>query len=273
MRLKTVLFTVIATIAVGCTDISRMTASFQHLVTSSVDDLATRRLLDDPIYVDAPGPMSVDIVSFNGSVEIEARPDLERAVILIERLATHGYGRKWEADASLAEIFYTIDVVPGELGPSLVIRTGTNHAEPHFQRVRLNIALPEINGVAIHTNNGDVVARHVQGPVDIVTNDGDVRVITMLPMLEPVSIINADGDIDYRVRAESTGAIDAEAERGQVTHFTRRGAMVVERSTDQDTLRATLNDGTNPIYLRTSDGDIRLSVVENPEDVGVIIRH
>ena len=51
----------------------------------------------------------------------------------------------------------------------------------------------------------------------------------------------------------------------------REGRYVVHTGTDHATLVATLNEGTNPVKLTTSGGDIRIAVVENPTDVGLFI--
>ncbi len=258
----------------GCTDLGRMTSSFQRLVTTKVDDLSARRLLDDPVYFnDIRGPLSVDVISFSGSVRIEAVPELDHVTVHVERVATHGYGRKWEADDSLAEIDWSAEIVRNPVGPTLVIRTSTTHPEPHFQRVRIDITMPAADGVQIATRNGDVILDNVSGPIDLSTSNGNVRLMTPQPLVGPVSILNSYGDIDYRVRGESSGAFDCEAERGQVTHYTRYGQMVVDRATDHDSLKATLNGGENPVYLRTADGDIRVAVVADPTAVGVIIRN
>ena len=47
---------------------------------------------------------------------------------------------------------------------------------------------------------------------------------------------------------------------------TASGCLAPEN--DQDRLIATLNGGTNPILLRTSDKNIRIAVVPDPTNVG-----
>ncbi|MHC4107859.1 MAG: DUF4097 family beta strand repeat-containing protein, partial [Planctomycetota bacterium] len=142
---------------------------------------------------------------------------------------------------------------------------------PYFQRADLRIEAPAVDGLTVRAGPGRVYARGIEGPVDIAAVAGDVRVMTNLPMLEPVTIANQDGDIDYRVRGESRGAFDCETGKGRVEHRVRFGRFVINGERRDNRLAATLNGGTNPIVLRTGEGDIRVAVVHNPEEVGWII--
>ena len=107
--------------------------------------------------------------------------------------------------------------------------------------------------------------------MDIVTNDGDVRVMTPYPMHETVTVLNNAGDIDFRVRGESAGMIDGESIRGTVQHRVERGALVVHPETGYNRLKATLNDGENSFTFRTVDGNVRIAVVKAPTKTGRMI--
>jgi hypothetical protein len=61
--------------------------------------------------------------------------------------------------------------------------------------------------------------------------------------------------------------LDCVARDGNVAYRARQGRLIVSEVTP-DRLRATLNDGENPIRLRTTGGDIRVAVVHNPTEVG-----
>ncbi|MHC4415910.1 MAG: DUF4097 family beta strand repeat-containing protein [Planctomycetota bacterium] len=235
------------------------------------DSWSYRTDTDDPITLQVAAPVAIDVESFNGNVVINADELLTALTVTVTREARHGYGRKDEADASLAEIDYTVELVPGKLGQILEIRTWSTHAEPYFQRAHVQIDLPVADGVFVRTQRGIVYATNIEGTVDIVTTQGDVRVMTNLPMRREVTITNQEGDIDYRVRGESTGALDCEAIRGQVDQRVQYGRLIVHPPTDHDTLLATLNYGENPIRLRTVDGDIRVAVVQDPTHVGTFI--
>ncbi|MHC4348351.1 MAG: DUF4097 family beta strand repeat-containing protein [Planctomycetota bacterium] len=222
---------------------------------------------DDPLILNVAGPVAIDVESFGGDVIITASEKLSEATVTVRREARHGSARKKEAKASLAEIGYSAVVVPGGSGPVLEVRTWTGHPEPYYQRAHLEINVPAATGVTVHTRDGLVEAINIEGAVDIECAAGDVRVMTNRPMWQAVTVVNDQGDIDYRVRGESTGSFECETSDGDVTYRARQGRFIVDMATNL-TLRATLNGGENPIRLRTSSGDIRVAVVHNPTEVG-----
>lgn len=227
--------------------------------------------VDGPFSLAVHGPIEVNVVSFNGDVTVVADPMLRWATIRFKRQGTHGYGRNEEAKSSLDNIKYTARIIEGEHGPVLEVRTWTTDAEPWFQRAHVDIRLPAVDGLTVRTSNGMIEAVNIQGKVDIECSDGDVRVMTDLPMLQPVTIHNNVGDIDYRVRGESTGEFKCYAQDGSVDGRIRQGRFIVHVGTAHDRLLASFNDGTNPITLTTLNGDIRIAVVHNPTDVGSVI--
>ena len=227
--------------------------------------------MDGPFTLAARGPIEVNVVSFNGDVTVVADPLLPWATLRFRRQATHGHGRSNEAKASLANIKYSAKIVAGERGPVMEVRTWTTDEEPWFQRAHVEIKLPAVDGLTIRSSNGMIEAVNIQGEVDIECSDGDVRVMSNLPMLQPVTIHNNAGDIDYRVRGDSTGDFKCHAEDGTVDGRFRQGRFIVHTGTTHDTLLASFNDGTNPITLTTLGGDIRIAVVHKPTDVGSTI--
>ena len=222
---------------------------------------------DDPLVLNVAGPVAINVDSFGGDVIITAIDKLSEATVTVRREARHGLARKKEAKASLAEIGYSAVVVPGGSGPVLEVRTWTGHAEPHFQRAHLKINVPAATDVTVRARNGLVEAVDIEGAVDIECSAGDVRVMTNRPMWRAVTVVNDGGDIDYRVRAESTGSLDCVARNGNVAYRVRQGRFIVSEVA-LGTMQATLNDGKNPIRLRTTGGDIRIAVVHNPTEVG-----
>jgi hypothetical protein len=95
--------------------------------------------------------------------------------------------------------------------------------------------------------------------------------MTNFAMTRPVIIANRDGDIDYRIRGESTARFDAETIDGTVSQLINYGKVTILSPLSGTQFNATLNDGTNRVTLRTVDGDIRIAVISNPEQVGEFI--
>ncbi|UCD74091.1 MAG: DUF4097 family beta strand repeat protein [Phycisphaerales bacterium] len=249
-----------------------LAVAFLAVLALILGGCSTQKLKDEPIVLDLAAPVAVDVQSFNGDVFIEAGSDFEVATVQVVRRAKHGYMRYEEAEASLEQISYTVGLAPGELGQILQVRTATEALEPHFQEADVYITLPEVDGVFVRTTNGRVEVRGVEGRIDVATTNSDIRILSNRPLRRPVTAVNRNGDILYRVRAESTGEFDCETVNGQVVTHVEYGDFLVAPTNDQDTVRANLNNGSNRIVLRTVDGDIVVSVVENPEEVGWLVR-
>ena len=229
------------------------------------NDWSNRGSVDEPILLDVAGPIAVDVESFSGDVYIEGDPSLTQARVTIVREALHGHGRTDEARVSLGDIQSSVELAPGELGQTVRIRTHTSNAEPHFQRAHVYIEAPDIDGVKIHTTDGRVKAKNIRGRVDITTTEAKVYVATNQPLNRAVTIVNRNGEIEFRVRAESQGIIDAQTVNGRAHGFARHGQLIIGPECRNDIFKATLNQGRNPITLRTVNADIYVAVVHNPE--------
>lgn len=240
------------------------------LVVLTLGGCTVRSVQDEAIILDIAGPVAVDVLSFNGDVNIYADASLDHAEVEVVRAADHGYMREEESVVSLEEIEYSAVLESGPTGPVLTVRTWTTHPEAHYQRANVTINLPAVEGLHVITTNGRVYATNIQGEVDISTTAGDVRVMTNWPMRKAVTIVNENGDIDYRVRGESAGAIAAFADGGQVLQDCRYGSFRLIEHFD-DRMLASFNEGSNPIDLRTKDGDIRVAIVNDPTKVGPFI--
>jgi hypothetical protein len=254
------LWLIMLTMAPGCEGPNK-----RPWLSLNPNDWANRGLIDEPVMLDVAGPVEIDVESFSGDVYILGDPSLTQARVTIAREALHGHGRVDEARHSLGDIQSTATLVPGELGQSLQVRTQTSNGEPHYQRAHVYIEAPEIDGVKVRTANGRVKIKNIRGRVDITTSEAKVYLATNQPMNRPVTIVNRNGEIEFRVRAESQGAIDAQTINGRAHGFARYGKLVIGPESRNDIFKATLNEGRNLITLRTVNADIYVAVVHNPE--------
>ncbi|MHC5001503.1 MAG: DUF4097 family beta strand repeat-containing protein [Planctomycetota bacterium] len=250
---------------------SRPIAALVCLAACLLAGCSRRTVTDQPWTLDVRGPVAIDVQLFAGDVSIVADPRLTQAAVRVERESTHGVDRAEEAESSLEQIGYSVEMVPGPIGQVLQIRAATQDAEPHFQRVNLTIDLPAAENITIHTSRGRVTARNVSGAIDIKTSNDDVLVVTELPLVEPVTIVNQYGNIDLRCRGESRGELDLQTVGGRVFQKIGFGETVIHPGTQHDTLLASFNGGSNPMRLRTVEGDIRFVVEANPAAFGHFI--
>jgi DUF4097 and DUF4098 domain-containing protein YvlB len=234
-------------------------------------DWANQRVADDPLVFDLEGPISVDVETFAGDVSIEADPKLKQGEVRIVREGLHGFGRSKEAKASLGDINATAelgaaDTSRGELGQTLRIRASSTNPEVYLQRAHIFVKAPAIDGVFVHSEDGSITVRHIEGTVDIEGSNGVVSVRTNLVMNHPVTIINKNGDVIYRAGAGSSGDVDAQTVNGLANADIRYGAVTVAPVTRNDLFRGTINGGTNRVVLRTTNGDVKIAVMKENEN-------
>ncbi|MCP4067469.1 MAG: DUF4097 family beta strand repeat protein [Phycisphaeraceae bacterium] len=230
--------------------------------------------IDDPqIVVATDGPVDIDIESFGGTVLVEAVPGLKNTIIEPVRHANHGHLRRDEAESSLDEMDYVVELIPGDLNRETVRVVATSaDLEEHFQGVDFRIRTADLGSVRVRTDHGRVWVKNNTGGVDVETTHGDIRVITDHAMNEPIILVTKEGDVDYRAPKGSTGIYDLRSIGGLVyNRFTE--ARVVSTSPDNDpaTFIADVGGGLNPVLVRTTYGDIRVAVTEFPTGVGPII--
>ena len=251
---------------------------------SMLSPLTYERHEDPTMIFDVSGPVAIDVETFAGDVEIDAKASHAGQIrVTITREARHGWGRKDEAKASIDQIGSSIELGAAAsaaadgagatgsaaLGQTLVVRAWTDHAEPHFNRAHVKIELPAAEGVRVKTTRGQVFVFGVSGGLDIETGGGgDVRLVTEEPMTRSVTIVNQGGSIDYRVQGGSSGAFLGQSIRGQVDLRATQGLVKIHDGTSATTLVATLNEGRNPVQLRTVDGHVRIAVVDDPYEFG-----
>lgn len=266
---RTILASIAAAVIFG-TGVAGCTSG-GYLRMPSLQALSRQTEAEEPIAFAVTGPVQVDVESFGGNVTILADEEATGATVTFTRDARHGFMREDEAEASLQQIHTSAELLNTETGEVIQVRASTDHDQPYQQRAHVTIIAPAISDVRVRTSSGSVMAEMMRGAIDIESGGGDVRVMTEFPMTEQVTIVNKDGDIDYRVRGESTAAFDAQTIRGRVLQRVRNGKLIIDAATDHDSLIATLNGGDNPVVLRTVDGNIRIAVVSDPTRVGAMI--
>jgi hypothetical protein len=246
-----------------------------YRTNTSLRDAASWRTFstDEPIELKTAGAIAVDVDNFAGDVTIRADRKVERTFVEVRRVSTHGLGRWVESKDALDDASWTATLEAREGGgETLVIRTDTPNPEKYFHHMEILVVTPALDSVKVRSTNGNVTVIENRGSVDIETTRGDVRMMTPWPMTGPMTIVTSEGSIDYRVRGESKGIFDCESHGGQVRQRAEFGKwMALDSGNDHDRFLAVLNDGTNPVVLRTSEKNIRVAIVPDPTEVGVYI--
>lgn len=219
--------------------------------------------------VDVFEPTVVDVEAFAGDVVVVADERLERGTVTAWPRTIHE-GRSADAAAAIDAIDLDVRLVPTETGPVLRIRSTTVDPQPRLSLTDLRIELPFVSDVRIRTGRGDVDVLMMRGSADVETDSGNARIRTELPMTEAVRMVSLDGDVDYRVRGESTGRITAESIGGQVLQRVAWGRVEIHPGSDRDSLVMIVNGGENPVDLRAVDGDVRIAIIADPMAQGAM---
>jgi hypothetical protein len=262
---RLLLLTIAALANTGC--ISRAAPNAFVEAAGGVESgvLGWSTVTDQTVILATRGTVDVDIDSFAGPVTIVTDSSLKETTIAMRRVASFGWGRDKEAEEALSDIHYTVSLQRNEGRDVAVVRATTEHPETHFQSIEITVTVPELGSVRTHTSGGDVWVESNRGPADIVTSRGGIRVMTPWKMSGPITLVTCDGDVDLRIRGESTGSFDAASVGGAVKSRVRYGKwLALDQRNSSDVLFATLNEGTNPVVMRTSNGDVMISVINDP---------
>ena len=230
--------------------------------------------IDDPeIVVATQGPVDIDIDSFGGTVVVESVPGLQNTLIEPVRRARHGHLRRDDAASSLDAMDYVVELIPGDLNRETVrIVASSSDPEEHHQGVDFRIRTADLGSVRVRTDHGRVWVKNNTSGVDVQTTHGDIRVITEHPMNDPIILVTKEGEVDYRAPKGSTGIYDLRSIGGLVyNRFTEARVISTSAENGPATFVAEVGGGLNPVLVRTTYGDIRVAVTENPTGVGPVI--
>ncbi len=224
--------------------------------------------------------IAVDVESFRGPVTVIADPDIPNVVVRCKLRAfndvrdergnvVYPYGDNQTLDL----IDVTAEIEQDDAGHSVLrVTTSTRFAYEYDQWVGLLINVPRVDGVRIHTTDGNVDLVNVRGAVTVVADNGNVIVRTEKPVVQPVDINAVNGSIEYRVKEDSHGVYDVEAVNGRADFRGYKGMANIEQRGPSQYI-ATLGDGVNPVSLRATNGNVKVVVTEDPVPVGYLQTH
>ncbi len=221
---------------------------------------ASTRVPQQQTVLSTKGPISIDVRTIGGDVSITADGSSVGTSVTVQRRILETL----EFEDLMQWITLEADVVNTVVGQEVVVTTSAIHNDLNLMRADVSIITNSVEGVRIHTRNGDVILRGVSGSIDIRTSDGNILVATNQPMTKTVSIENHRGDIVYRVSQESTGKIDISAIGGEARLDVMTGTANVLQGTTKGHVLAELNNGQNVINIRTVGGNATVEVVKNP---------
>lgn len=206
--------------------------------------------------LDTNGPVSIDVESFAGDVNITAdKACLGTSVSVV---------KKTKQGTFLDSINCNIFARNTEIGEEVVVQISTEKDELRYMRANISIITKSVDNVRIKTRSGNVTLLGVSGSLDVHTTDGDVLVATTVPITDSVSIENHRGNIVFLAPEESTGTIDLSAIGGRTSLDILAGNATVLPGSTKGHMMAIVNGGRNNIALRTVDGNAIFEILKNP---------
>ena len=220
-----------------------------------------------PLELD--GPVAVRINTFAGNVVVRGTaPDTnEDAFVQVTR---HSDADQHD-DIDINEfITWSTTIDRDDRGPVLVVNvTPRDEQVADWWRGHVIVEVPMIDGISVNTTHGYISVDEVTGPVELITSDGDVELLSDQPLRGPVKILTSEGDVNVRLAPKSEGMLDLFAKSGRVALRIKAGQMHIEPGTRDDAVHGSLNGGDMPFVIRTTHGVIRFTVKHNPKPHGI----
>jgi hypothetical protein len=219
-------------------------------------------------------PPRIDVSNFNGRVDVIVSDHL--CCPRVEATA-------WSCDDAPKEELGQVQVAATLIsdpagGP--VFRVVSTRPQGACERtgVDLMIRVPSAGAITVYNRGGPVkivdapAAVQVENGRLVPGEDGDddeqrpwIQVRSKASIDQPVALVTDSGDVVLLVGPGSRGLLDIQAPRGEAHARARVGTCdQVQSGLHQVTAR--YNSGTNPVLLRTEDGDATAMMLERPED-------
>ena len=227
------------------------------------------RVEHQPLELD--GPVAVRVNSFAGDVTIRGMDPRSgaRAYVAVTRETSHGIRRCDNARKALDSISWSARIDRDDRGPVLIVEVVSDDTSATDVRGNVVIQVPIVDGLTVHTTRGDVEVDEVSGPVELITTDGSVELLSNQALRGPLKILTSEGDVNVRLAAGTSGRLDFLAKDGRVGLYIRAGQMRIQPGTSNDSCRGELGDSTEPFVIRTTHGVIRFTVKHNPKPHGI----
>ena len=256
---------------VSCNGGSSTERMANRVLNGAADGIAGS--VDKPVYLTfADEGLVVDVVIENasGDVIVRGKPKEATGDTAVRIEPRFEIAIESQTNSKLNEIEWDVHMDPNDRGgQTLTIDVRSKNPEAWFAGSDIEVDTARLGTVTIHTKRGKIIVDDNRGPTDLSTIHGEIRVRTPWPMTQPCAMVTAQASISWCTRGESTGEFDCETVGGNIISYCRYGRWIMtDKDNDTNSLHATLNGGTNPIIMRTVDGDIRITIVEDPHNTG-----
>jgi len=211
---------------------------------------------------------AVDVENLNGSVTILVSDRYKKASVYARANWRAGMSdEEWE-DVGNERWVVAEHVIEGENSVLRVLSQAAPDMDPPV-RTEIKILMPACDGVFVRNAGGYVTVVGAGGAHTIASgfelgSGGHIEVRTSRAISDPISLRTSSGAVNLVLAPNSGGLIDVQTDDGRVAFGSKYGRLTNVR-VEEERWTGTWNGQSNPIVLRTLDGDARLRVEEKPE--------
>ncbi|MCB9838245.1 MAG: hypothetical protein H6813_02810 [Phycisphaeraceae bacterium] len=214
----------------------------------------------------APAPLTelgLDIDNPYGSVKVEVTGEVDH-ICMTETLLTPAFATD-ELRESLRKRLElsTQRVQSAPDRETLRVRVVALEPLKAEEGVNLTVRLPSCEGIRVRNTAGDALLIGVSGAIQVETIDGDIEVRCDEPVRSPVALIADSGNVYLQTPGGDEGRIELFSNSGDAVFTSTLEPLVGLRATRNQVL-GVLNNGANPVTLRSDTGSVRMLVIENP---------
>lgn len=165
------------------------------------------------------------------------------------------------------------EIIVTEEDNEIVIETIYEEPSKTHATVNMEIMVPEhVNVETVHSSNGDITVRNVEGYPTVSSSNGDVEVrgttgisevsssngdvtVEIYSVMEGVSISSSNGDVIVYILTSLNATIDMQTSNGRALV----SGITLDTTLDEDKhITGTLNGGDHNVEIHSSNGDVEL---------------
>ncbi len=218
------------------------------------------------------GP-AVDIENHRGTVEVRVEP-WRKEIEVSMKTTIEGDGSSNRARLIREGMVYQAETIEQDGPAVLMVRAASPMPEDTQHWTTIMVSMPACGGVRVQNAGGKVMVINAGGATQIEVTDGAIEVRTDKVIDAPTLLTTTKGDIRWVTKPGTTGMLEAESADGTVAINNKAVGQWDWTATwmGPSKMVGTINSGTNPVSLRTQEGDITVLMVKDPNDHTPLMR-
>lgn len=204
--------------------------------------------------------IGLDVENVRGAVLINVNPKIPAPRVV----AYAGTRRGQPAENRSADKWVTASITESDGRAVLAVRSVPYDGVDDLW-VQVAIEVPSCDGLRVRNSDGTVDARGVNGAITIENGGagrpgGYIYVAPGKPTSSPITITSSSGDIELVLPTDSTGNVELISANGKLAAIVAWTGQITNSVIKPGSYTGILNWGTNPIRLKTGEGEVRMHI-------------